>query len=288
MYNSRNHILVCCHKKDIMATIEPYFPIQLGKEISNSDLGIATDCTGDNISYKNPSFCELTGIYWAWKNLKDTEVIGLCHYRRYFDFHGICQHFKPYTVYPTSSFSNINLSIPTKIINDAKEGTIILPREENYPTSVLAQFNNRHSSLDIEVIKDIIKNDFGDNYSRAFRKVLVLNNKLSLCNMFIMNWANFDNYCTWLFHILNKAETTIDISNYSPYQRRLFGFIAERLLNVWVYAEKKKIKRYPMIFFSEQQDKLSVIPSWKYGIGCYLNNAMNFIRKVELKLNLTP
>ena len=112
-------ILVCCHKKDIMAVQEPYFPIQLGKTLTEVDLGITTDNTGDNISYKNLSFCELTGIYWAWKNLKNTDIIGLCHYRRYFDFHGICQSFKPYTTYPSSSFSSIDLSVPNDVIYDA-------------------------------------------------------------------------------------------------------------------------------------------------------------------------
>ena len=34
--------------------------------------------TGDHISSKNPNYCELTGLYWAWKNL-DCEYIGLCH-----------------------------------------------------------------------------------------------------------------------------------------------------------------------------------------------------------------
>ena len=288
MTKTKTHILVCCHKMDIMATQEPYLPIQLGKEINNTDLGIISDNTGDNISCKNPFFCELTGIYWAWKNLKNTDIIGLCHYRRYFDFHGICQPFKPYTVFPTASFSKINLSIPEKIFNEVKEGTVILPRQENYPTSVLSHFNNGHSSLDMQVIKDIIKKEFDDNYSRAFWKTIVTNNKLSLCNMFIMKWADFDKYCTWLFHILNKAEAAIDISHYSTYQKRIYGFLAERLLNVWVFAEKKKTKRYPMIFFAEQQDKLSSIPSWKYGVGCCLNNAMNYTRKVEQKFRLTP
>lgn len=288
MTKTRTHILVCCHKKDIMATQEPYLPIQLGKETNSVDLGITSDNTGDNISYKNPFFCELTGIYWAWKNLKDTEVIGLCHYRRYFDFHGICQPFKPYSIFPTSSFPSINLHIPEKIIGNVKEGTIILPRQEYYPTSALTQFNESHSSMDMQVIRNVIRTDFDDKYSRAFWKVLVTNNKLSMCNMFIMNWTDFNNYCTWLFHILFKAEEIVDISNYSSYQKRLYGFLAERLLNIWVYAEKRKTKRYPMIFFSEKHDKLSLIPSWKYGIGCCLNNAMNFTRKIEYKFKLTP
>ena len=80
-------ILVACHKKDVMATQYPYEPIHVGKDLHlDIDLGIITDNTGDNISNKNASYCELTAMYWAWKNLKDVDVIGLCHYRRYFSF----------------------------------------------------------------------------------------------------------------------------------------------------------------------------------------------------------
>lgn len=46
-------------------------------------MGYIGDNTGDNISLRNPNYCELTGLYWAWKNLK-CDYIGLCHYRRYF------------------------------------------------------------------------------------------------------------------------------------------------------------------------------------------------------------
>ena len=51
----------------------------------------------DSISNKNDSYCELTGMYWALKNLKNVDVIGLCHYRRYFDFHKQCKWPYPIT-----------------------------------------------------------------------------------------------------------------------------------------------------------------------------------------------
>lgn len=59
-----------------------YLPVQVGAE-GKTDLGYTRDNTGENISSKNPSFCELTGLYWAWKNL-DADYIGLVHYRRHF------------------------------------------------------------------------------------------------------------------------------------------------------------------------------------------------------------
>ena len=81
-------ILVACHKSDTaIYQNDIYMPIQVGKALhANVELGFQCDNTGDNISEKNDSYCELTAIYWAWKNLKDIDYIGLCHYRRYFDF----------------------------------------------------------------------------------------------------------------------------------------------------------------------------------------------------------
>lgn len=287
MKESDIKILVCCHKNDIMAVQKPYLPIQLGKAITDIDLGITADNTGDNISYKNQSFCELTGIYWAWKNLKKTDIIGLCHYRRYFDFHGACQKFKPYTTYPSSFFTQADLSIPNNIIDCINNGTIIIPRKENYPMSVFTHYSNGHSSFDMYIIKDIIKKNFEDKYSKAFWKALVLENTMTICNMFIMNWDNFDAYCTWLFDILEEAEKRIDITNYSPYQQRIYGFLAERLFNVWLYAEKKKTKEYPLLFFSDEESYMSTIAPWKYELGCCINNIINITRRVEYKLKLT-
>ena len=67
-------ILVCCHKPDKWLSDDVYIPIHCGKAVSKVNLGIQGDDTGDNISTKNPNYCELTAMYWAWKNLKDCAI----------------------------------------------------------------------------------------------------------------------------------------------------------------------------------------------------------------------
>lgn len=74
-------IIVAAHKKYHMPEDSCYLPLHVGKK-GKDDLGYLGDDTGDNISEKNPYYCELTGLYWAWKNLK-ADYIGLVHYRRH-------------------------------------------------------------------------------------------------------------------------------------------------------------------------------------------------------------
>ena len=76
-------IVIATHKKYDFPKGESYLPLQVGANNNANDLGFEKDNTGDNISEKNPYFCELTGLYWAWKNLK-SDYIGLVHYRRHF------------------------------------------------------------------------------------------------------------------------------------------------------------------------------------------------------------
>jgi hypothetical protein len=75
-------IIVASHKKYRMPNDKIYLPLHVGAEGKN-DFGFEKDNSGENISSKNPFFCELTGLYWAWKNLND-DYIGLAHYRRHF------------------------------------------------------------------------------------------------------------------------------------------------------------------------------------------------------------
>ena len=63
-----------------------YIPVRCGAVYDEREgVTMLGDDTGDNISEKRESFCELTVQYWAWKNIK-ADYYGLCHYRRYFSF----------------------------------------------------------------------------------------------------------------------------------------------------------------------------------------------------------
>jgi hypothetical protein len=63
-------ILICTHKEFNYIPDNSFLPIHVGKEISAVDLPYQVDNTGTNISSKNKNYCELTALYWAWKNLE--------------------------------------------------------------------------------------------------------------------------------------------------------------------------------------------------------------------------
>ena len=94
-------IIVATHKKYWMPSDPVYFPIHVGAEGKKDpmghplDLGYIKDNTGENISDKNKNYCELTGLYWAWKNL-NADYIGLAHYRRHFTVKNKKRRSSPY------------------------------------------------------------------------------------------------------------------------------------------------------------------------------------------------
>lgn len=255
MRNKKNvKILVCCHKQDVMATQEPYLPIHVGKALHPElELGIQGDNTGDNISEKNGSYCELTGMYWAWKNLKDVDIIGLCHYRRYFDFHGQVPFYKHNQRFATEQFDSLCISIPDKIFESVAEGSIAVPIPVHYGCSLALDYCGCHISDDFRILENIINSTQPNYIKDAFFKVMHQSNKLSHYNMFIMNWTDFDRYCSWIFDILDRVEKSTDISYYNPVQKRIYGYMAERLFNVWLVAENKNLLQKPVLFINDIQ-----------------------------------
>lgn len=229
-------ILVAAHKKYWMPNDDVYLPIHVGRE-GKTDLGYIGDNTGDNISAKNANYCELTGLYWAWKNLKN-DYIGLCHYRRYFareNIHTDNIEKKKTAILHRKDYEKL-----------LQEYDVILPVKRNYYVeTVRSQYEHAHNKRDIDETKRIVLELYPE-YSEAFEKVMG-RTKLYILNMFVMKKQQFDEYCSWLFSILFELEKRIDISSYNMYEARVFGFIAERLFNVWLEKQQLNVKEIPVI-----------------------------------------
>ncbi len=246
-------ILVCCHRDDIRAGEPPYLPIHVGKALSPLELGITCDNTGDNISEKNPSYCELTGMYWAWKNLKSVDIIGLCHYRRYFDFHGQCPPLMPHLQCPPSRLASLNLTVPESIVEAVSQGKVVTAQPLHYIHNIAMNYYMLYLSDDFRTLRQAVVQAEGGRYAHAFDRAMLRSNSFAPYNMFLMRWDDFDRYCSWLFNVLARVESHTDISHYTPFQKRIFGFMAERLLNVWLVAEKpRQTIRKPVIMLSDQ------------------------------------
>lgn len=229
-------ILVATHKKYDMPTERIYLPIHVGKAGKES-LGYQGDDIGDNISWKNTSYCELTGVYWGWKNLQ-CDYIGLCHYRRYF-LKKYSWGRKLFKRILRQRFDILDEGDFSKIL---KEHDIILPkRADTAPYTVYEHYAKNHNIRDLDVIRNIIREHFPEYYE-VFDEVILGRKSLYAFNMLVAKKSLYDEYCEWLFKILGLAEKKIDISSYDNYQRRVFGFLSERLLNVWV--EKQKLSIY--------------------------------------------
>lgn len=218
-------IIVAAHKHYRMPEDEIYLPLHVG-HAGKRDIGFCTDDTGDNISEKNPYYCELTGLYWAWKNL-EADYIGLAHYRRHFSVkRGKKDKFE-------SVLSGDELK---KLISDCD---VILPKARNYYIeTIYSHYAHTHDGSHLDKTKEIIAEKYPD-YLPHFEKVMN-SRKAHMFNMFIMKKELADSYCGWLFDILGELEKRIDVSGMSAFDARLFGRVSERLLDVWL--SKNEIK----------------------------------------------
>lgn len=265
-------ILVCCHKDDIYEKKAPYFPLHVGKANSNKTLGIQGDNEGENISEKNGFYCELTGMYWAWKNLKDADIIGLCHYRRYFDFHNQTKQWVAHTACKTSRFESMDRSIPTNILEAVANGKVVVPTFTNCQLNMMADYCCSHVSDDFRTLQAVVCETQPNNVKKAFFKANYCTNRRPSYNMFIMNREDFNAYCSWLFEILEEVERRVDISHYSASQQRIFGYMSERLMNVWLIANNKEIITKPVIWYTDGDDSSLHTNFIKYNIRQLMNS----------------
>lgn len=231
--------MVATHKKYWMPEDEVYLPLHVGAE-GKADLGYVKDNTGDNISAKNPNYCELTGLYWAWKNLK-ADYIGLVHYRRYFTRKEVRDiALKKRQILCTEEWENLL----------AKYDVIVADKRKYYIETNHSHYNHAHPSIGLDEIERIIQERYPE-YSEAF--ATVMNRTWAhMFNMFVMRQDLFQEYCQWLFSILFELEKRLDISTFDAYNKRVFGFISERLLDVWLKKNQISYKEQNVSFMEPQ------------------------------------
>lgn len=217
-----------------------YKPIFCGESSQTAPNGCLTDATGDNISYKNTLYCELTALYWAWKNDAVSDYIGLCHYRRYMimDTEAYNQGIRDFNL----------LTATTKLTDYLRNCDIILTTKSHNAATQYSSYATYHRESDLQTCIQVI-----EERHPAYRDALwqVLNgHDLYACQMFITSRRHFHNYMSWLFDILTETEKRI----YLPYdhakQRRALAFLGERLLTVYVLHNRLQIRELPMLFLN--------------------------------------
>lgn len=215
-------IYIATHKKFNVPNEPGYIPIQVGTE-GKTKLGYLVDNTGDNISVKNANYCELTGLYWIWKNTSD-DYKGLVHYRRYF----------------SNSLKANKILKERYILRALKKFDVILPFRYTMDKSLIDDYCEISGfKKDLESVREIIQNKY-PNYLNAYDNTMN-NNKIYFYNMIIARKNVFDNYCEWLFSILFELEKKVDLFGYNDYQKRIYGFLSERLLNVYFDYNNYKV-----------------------------------------------
>lgn len=222
-------IYISTHKK-----FEPFIHDEIYKCIQNGSaiypyLGYLRDDIGDNISTQKEMFNELTALYWIWKN-DISDFVGLCHYRRYF----MKEEYRSESEYAVDETF-------IKSILSTEKYDIILPFPyfhdgiTNYKCYIDSNYEH-----DLKILRSCMV----DLYPEFLNSYDYIWNRDYACmwNMFIMERNKLNEYCNWLFSILELFVQRVDTTGYNCSQIRLCGYIGERLLNVWVHHNKYKVK----------------------------------------------
>ena len=231
-------IAIASHKPYWMPQDDMYMPVQVGA-LGKQSLGWQRDDAGEHISQKNATFCELTALYWLWKNV-DADMYGLAHYRRYLA--AGC----PF------------VSKRKQMLSEAQaerllaRTDVLLPKKRHYWIETNeSQYVHAHNAQDlIQTRKTLAK--LYPAYLPAWDAVMQRRSGHRF-NMFIMRKTLFQPYCAWLFSILFQVEKDLDISHYTAKDQRVFGYLSERLLDVWLLHHQVRYREVRVVHLETQR-----------------------------------
>ncbi len=255
-------IYTMTHKKFDVPDDSMYIPLQVGHAV-HEDLGYLGDDTGDNISEQNCYYSELTGIYWIWKNVKDLDYVGVCHYRRYL----INEKGKVFTRQELVQILQKVDVITTKRVK------LRYPYYEGYRAT--------HHIENLDATGEVIRELYPEYYPTFER--LVHGEETYFGNIMVCSKKIFDAYASWLFSIFFEVQKKVDIDSYDDYHKRVFGFISEILLLVWVRTNKLSVYECQVGMIGEKaetremKERLSVYFAKKDIVGA----KSYFLQKLE-------
>ncbi len=207
-------IYTMTHKKFDVPKDPLYQPLHVGRKCTE-DLGYPGDDTGDNISGQNCYYSELTGLYWIWKNCRDVDYVGTCHYRRFL------------------------VNDREQVLTAAEYETLL--REYDLVTtkrvllnhSYYDGFSANHNREVLDVTGEVIREKYPEYYGTFDR--LVNGPETYFGNILVTSKERFDAYAAWLFSIFFEVAGRVNLeTGEDAYHKRVFGFISEFLLLVWV------------------------------------------------------
>lgn len=257
-------ILVACHKADpAIRQDDIYMPIHVGKALHPElDLGFQGDDTGDNISEKNGSYCELTAMYWAWKNLPtDVDIVGIAHYRRYLDVSA------------------------DRIVRNINCNRIILPAPIILGWSVAKELALWTSMEEVYLLVDILRGRYPD-FVNLIDSYFFRSNKFYRLNMAIMSRSDFEDYCGFIFPILEELER-YSISRIGRYtrQKRVFGYIGEILIGLWIKMNNKK-KRFVLVDGTDDKNVHRILRNIRNNVAFFMTRPRNVLPDMPVIIGL--
>jgi hypothetical protein len=251
-------IMVAHHKNYYTKASNIFMPIHVGKKNSKVTLNFQGDDQGISISEKNNIYCELTATYWGWKNLKEIDYLGICHYRRYFAFEGLSYYSRFKKSLKKILYSNTTFRNQIFIINSFQADEKLKVFENKLKRDILDNdievYALRPAIVDsknvkefffkpagyypIDLLEKIVERDF-PCYSFYFKKV-ISGKKIYYGNMVLMKQGIFNKYAEFLFSVLNKHEEESKEKAwcFSPIEEgcysRLSGYLGELLTSCFV------------------------------------------------------
>lgn len=189
--------------------------IQAGAALTDERVAEWNDAEGDNRSERNQRYCEMTAVYWVWKHVQ-ADYIGISHYRRKFI---LCDQ---------------ELDLCMKNHVDA-----ILPQKIPLSHDIQTQFKKNHYHYDWNIMMELLKQRANPYYETALN--VFQENQMTCFNMGIYREKVFDQYCSWLFPLLDEFYQ-IRPEKYDLHQRRDIGFLSERLSHLFWEHHKNEFK----------------------------------------------